>query len=389
MRILFCSDPHLQLGGQFSRPTEGGLSTWANFGLNFFTWLTDFVVKWRIQTVCIAGDIFTQKNNISIPLFNKAHDAFYELAQKVTVYVIPGNHDRYMKATDANTHSIYTLGRGIRNFNVITDPLCVCVLTGGEYEVIGIPAGVEWPRVVFPKPPKGRIRIQMIHENILGASYASGGVAEGGVDPKSVFDYMTRQSIDYCFCGDIHQGQMISKRGLNKELSELYGKMNPVPEGKYIILPGATYRQDFGDEGKDRGVIVMDGTNMQFVPYDHGPNFLTVTDDNFQKVMGPKEYKTVEEKTFIRFRISKPTYRERVDKLMQSDQIFRDHFITEYTDAVEEGELTTTDIHDYRSLIGDYVSTAIEREPHLKKQAPKLIATGLHYFDAALREVQK
>jgi hypothetical protein len=385
--LVIASDIHCQTGGQFARPLENGLSTWAFVGFKFLDWFTVFCesLKPKLEAILIPGDLFSLKNNIPVPLFNRVYDSLTSLVEEaeVPVFIIPGNHDRFMQSTDEDTHSLYALGKGIKGLHVITNPNML--YSTQHYHIYGVPAGITIPEKFddgFVGVKSKYIRIAMIHENVVGASFPSGGVVEEdkGVDPESLFRLMKREELDFVVCGDIHRGQIITPR----QVMELPRSSMKLSRGRSIILPGSPYRQDFGDEGQSRGILLLDRDTVKFLPYQHGPKFITVTDKNFEK-----EMRQPKSGAYMRFRISKPSYRERIDKMMSKDQFFRDHFVCEYTYGVEEGEFTTTDVHDYRSLVGDYVISAVEKDEKAKRQVSGLIAIGLKYFDQAREKLNK
>lgn len=353
--LITASDLHLQLGGMFARPAEKGLTTWGLVGLACVDWLIDRARELKPEIILIGGDVFSQKNNIPVPLFNRAYKKFDELCEVSKVIAIPGNHDRFMQSTDPETNSLYALGRGIKNFFLIDSP---DTLETPHYRVTGVPAGMDIPKIKFGRAKEN---ILLLHEKIIGAKMESGALAEEGYQRKGLLAVLEKFGYDYCFCGDIHRPQAIIENR--------------------IIVIGAPYQQEFGDENQDRGIWTLSNRGTGFLRYKEGPRFLTVTDRNYDQYRN----KLTLQNTYVRFQISKPAYREDLEKRMAKDPtFFKNQTVVEYTVAVGEDEYTPTDFSKQRNLVGEYVKTMASLDKNLDKRSlGKLTSVGLKYFDRA------
>ena len=112
---IFTSDTHVQNSSLFARPLEEGITTSAEQAFRFLRWLRDFAREQQANVILHGGDLFTQKNVIPVPLFNKTYDIFREICAERRVVAIPGDHDRYVNAT--NVHTLHAFEE-IANFHV-------------------------------------------------------------------------------------------------------------------------------------------------------------------------------------------------------------------------------------------------------------------------------
>ena len=111
--------------------------------------------------------------------------------------------------------------------------------------------------------PKGcKHRILLLHENLIGAKFATGYEATEGLGVDELEDLLVAHHFDACFCGDIHVPQRMSDR---------------------ILLVGSPYQMDFSDEDQERGVWIYDlkERDLEFVPYEGGPQYTTIDDEGF------------------------------------------------------------------------------------------------------------
>ena len=124
-------------------------------------------------------------------------------------------------------------------------------------------------------------RLALVHENLIGAQFPTGRAADKGVDVKALLEWMKANKVDICFCGDIHRPQAIrSDTGILAWTNDLH------KGGYQVVIVGAPYQMDFGDEYQKRGVWLFetgrDGDKSQFVEYPGGPLFITITDTGME-----------------------------------------------------------------------------------------------------------
>jgi predicted MPP superfamily phosphohydrolase len=97
-KVGFFSDIHIGLGQDSA--------VWHSNILEFARWVTDFYSKHGINEIIIPGDIFHNRNEISVNTLNKAKE-FFDLFKDFKVYISTGNHDCYYKdRSDVNSISL-------------------------------------------------------------------------------------------------------------------------------------------------------------------------------------------------------------------------------------------------------------------------------------------
>jgi DNA repair exonuclease SbcCD nuclease subunit len=261
MKLVLTTDWHWRSTGMFATPTPDGLSTQTDVTVDFVKWLAELCDDRKIHQVLHAGDFFNVKNFIHVPLFNKVYRVMAEFCKNRSFIITPGNHDRYRVGGE---HGIYVLGKSIPGFTVLDEERPSWSILNQEFglvQIFGIPGG---SKAVLPTPmPKGcKHRILLLHENLIGAKFATGYEATEGLDVDELEDLLVAHHFDACFCGDIHVPQRMSDR---------------------ILLVGSPYQMDFSDEDQKRGVWIYDvgERDLAFVPYEDGPQYMTIDDDGF------------------------------------------------------------------------------------------------------------
>lgn len=92
---------------------------WLNIGMDFAKWFKQKLIEENISDVIIAGDVFHNRNEISVNTLHVVNDIF-NLWRNFNIIIIPGNHDVFYK----NRHDVHSLGMlgGWENITVIDEP---------------------------------------------------------------------------------------------------------------------------------------------------------------------------------------------------------------------------------------------------------------------------
>ena len=393
--IIIASDIHAQTTGMFARPTAAGLTTRAETTFKFLEWLHLYAIQIKATTICIAGDLFTHRT-IQPSLFNRVFEIFRNMCRQIPVVAIPGNHDRYtVDDVHPQAHSLYVLGKGIKNFHVIDQPSASVSLPDAEWpvglEILGIPAGWESDVKLGPwsggklVPKNRKCRILLAHENVDEAIYPNGEVAGIGLNRQEFVKQLKSWEIDACFIGDIHEPQILPANDPRKDWvwSDRTNHYKPlVMKPGDIVLPGAPYQMDFGDEGRPRGVVVYDVQyrTAEFVPWKGGPQYVTVTDETFENEPKVPYDKGNPVRPFVRYRISDPANARRLDEYLSKDEEAKVNAIVEYEPDTKSAEVDLKSLDmDPTELVKAYVESAASSEKESVRR--QLVDMGLAYVD--------
>jgi DNA repair exonuclease SbcCD nuclease subunit len=369
--VFFTSDTHVQNSSIFAQPLEEGITTRAEIAFGFLRWLKDFAFEHKASAILHGGDLFSQKNVVPVPLFNKTYDIFREICAETRVVAIPGNHDRYMNA--ANVHTLHAFAE-IENFTVCSKPEVVRLFD--NVELIGIPAGCREAFDLPARDKRTRYRILMLHENIVGAQFESGARAEAGIAAEPLFEFVERDKIDLVLCGDIHRPQVLRHPSKKKKLICVRNMLHLslATLERDIVFCGAPYQMDFGDAGQNRGVVMIDFDKglLGFFDYPNGPNYVVVTDETFEThVPSPVEYTS--------YKLSKLAYIERASEYasVKSGTAIIDPVAPATSSVLLSNPLEA----DYEALVEQFV---IEQTLDDSLDALRLAKIGREYVEKAL-----
>ncbi len=354
MKGLITSDVHVQYSGMFALPTSQGITTRSEIAFAFLEWLLEKVQEYQIKYVCIAGDLFTFKTGIQTPLYNKTFDYIKRLCKLCGVVTIPGNHDRFQSTGIHCLHALreikdfYVLEEGEANNIFITDP------TGDTVRIWGVPSGTKFPEKLHAQNVMSVRNILLMHENIVGAQYPTGWEATGGVEPVWLRKYLDEYQVDLCFCGDIHKPQIIQDK---------------------IVVTGAPYQMDFGDEYDPRGIWIYDSEEncVDFLDYDKGPRFGTINDNTLKDYLnGTLGF------DFVRFRLTK---RDNLELLHDACPDATNHYV-EPAATSGDAAINLPDLTDYTGMVSGFVRARMQADEDLVDIGEDvLIKMGLEYLE--------
>jgi DNA repair exonuclease SbcCD nuclease subunit len=358
MKFVVTADWHIQNSGMFSQPLSEGMTTRAKESFDFIDWLDEWCKENEIHAVFHCGDFFTQKNMINIPLFNKTYERmnrFYHV-----VIAIPGNHDRYLKAHAV--HSLYTLGKGIYDFNVLDEDRRHLII--GDVEVYGLPGGAPTDAYEIPDKKATNRRLFLIHENLIGAKFPAGAKITDGLDPRYLQMVLKKAKFDWCFSGDIHKSQYVRK--------------SKPP----VVYVGAPFQMDFGDEGQERGIWSYDSaTNVaEFVEYPNGPKFETITDYKWHRrrdeivsnltTMDGRPY-------YYKFRFEEMRLVDQVRSLFEG---YEDRYVMDPIAKSESEGSSFSALHNPSELVDEWCSINKEEIGALGLDKAEVVAMGKEFL---------
>lgn len=208
------SDIHLGLGQDSS--------IWHKSVLEFATWVRDLYTTKGINDIIIPGDIFHNRNEISVNTLTIAKE-FFTILKDFRIFISTGNHDCYYKDR-SDVNSINMLD-GWSNIVIIDkEPL---LIEAGNKTISLIPWGTDVTDIPSSDICFGHFEINSFYMN-------SFKVCDHGVESYSLLD-----KAPFVLSGHFHKRELRS-----------YDK------GK-IYYVGSPYQQNFGDAGDERGVYIL------------------------------------------------------------------------------------------------------------------------------------
>lgn len=360
MKIIITSDTHIQNTSRFSRPGKHGISDRAQQSFDFLEWLGELCKKEEVSIILHCGDLFTQKNLITTPLFNAAFDSIRNLTNICPMIMVTGNHDRYMKDRGDLLYNVYTFQEGIDNFHVIDHRAGWTFVRKDmkKINVWGLSAGEEIGQLLtgpFGKDAGGdsnEYNLLIMHDGITGALYPAGSSVTDGFSLDDLLNLVKRFNVRYCFCGDIHRAQQLSDN---------------------VVVIGSPFQMDFGDEGQSRGVWILDVDEdlLKFTPYLHGPMYVTICDEDFPDVVSSYEDLVEDGNLYWRFRLS-----DRSSIRWITDNIPGNYIIDPVVESEKPEEMVMSgDVHGFISGYVEKVSTGSTAVKN------RLKSIGIHYYD--------
>jgi DNA repair exonuclease SbcCD nuclease subunit len=219
-KVGLFSDIHIGLGQDSS--------IWHKNILEFADWVVDFYERKGISEILIPGDIFHNRNEISVNTLSVAQ-SFFKKFEGFKLYISTGNHDCYYKdRTDIN--SISMLG-GWDNIVLVDKQPQVFSILNSDKTLSMIPWGIDIPNI-----PQSDICVG--HFEITSFKMNSFKVCDHGWESTDILS-----KSPFIITGHFHTPCL---RNYNK--------------GKILYL-GSPYQQNFGDAGDTRGVYILNLLN--------------------------------------------------------------------------------------------------------------------------------
>ena len=288
IRVLHFADLHLGVENYGRLDPRTGLSTRLGDFLRALDTLVEYALENDIHLVLFAGDAYKGRKP-SPTLQREFAKRIRQLAEaKILVFLLVGNHDMPRAASRATSVEIFdTLA--IRNVWVRDLPGTEIIETkGGPVQVVALPwvnrgwllsqeehvgkslleidslIAEKWERIVENEIEHLDQKIPALlvaHGTVFGAVYGSERSVIFGqeiVIPRSV---VTNPAFDYVALGHIHKHQVLNE--------------NPP-----VVYAGSMERVDFGEEGEEKGFVVVEiekgQARWEFIPLQARP-FVTIS----------------------------------------------------------------------------------------------------------------
>lgn len=230
------SDIHLGLGQDDKK--------WHDIALDFAKWASDIYKSKGIYELVIPGDIFHNRNMISVETLSVAKK-FFDYFKDFDIYISTGNHDSFLKE-NSEINSISLLD-GWNNIRII-DKIPMVVKTPYNKNICLVPWGTLLHDIPKSDIIFGHFEISSFYMN----SYK---VCEHGFESSDMF-----QAGRYIISGHFHKKD--HRKYKNGE----------------ILYLGSPYQQNFGDCMDERGIYVFDleDETFEFIKNDISPEFVKI-----------------------------------------------------------------------------------------------------------------
>jgi DNA repair exonuclease SbcCD nuclease subunit len=238
-RIGIFSDIHIGLGQNSE--------TWHSNILNFAKWAAEIYTQRGINEILIPGDIFHNRNEISVNTLSTAKQ-FFDIFSNFKIYISTGNHDCYYKErSDINSISLFD---GWNNITIIDKEPRIFEIVNSTKKLCMIPWGID---------------IKDIPDNM---DYCVGH-----------FEIKSFKMNNHATCDH----GMTSAELLNKAKYIITGHFHKRTHRHYengeILYLGSPYQQNFGDMDEERGIYIFDleKDNFDFILNNVSPKHVKIS----------------------------------------------------------------------------------------------------------------
>lgn len=201
---------------------------WHKIGLDFAKWFKQQLIKENIKDIIIAGDVFHNRNEISVNTLHMVNEVF-NIWQDFNIIILTGNHDVFYKDR-TDVHSLGLLN-GWDNITVIDTPTQISVFN----KLIGF---CPWA-ADFTKMKKSDILFG--HFEINNFKVTPLKMCEHGVNSLDILEYSK-----LVISGHFH-----------------YTEARKYDKGTILYL-GCPYEMYWGDYGDTKGFYILDINNLEF-----------------------------------------------------------------------------------------------------------------------------
>lgn len=211
------SDTHIGLG-------QDSL-TWHTNILNFAKWAAEIYNQNGINEILIPGDIFHNRNEISVNTLSTAKQ-FFDIFKDFHIYISTGNHDCYYKdRSDVNSVSLFD---GWNNITVIDKMPHIFEVARSTKTLAMVPWGTDIKNI------PGDMDYCVGHFEIKSFKMNNHSVCDHGMTS----DELLKKS-KYIITGHFHK------------------KTHRIYENGEILYLGSPYQQNFGDVEEERGIYIF------------------------------------------------------------------------------------------------------------------------------------
>jgi DNA repair exonuclease SbcCD nuclease subunit len=210
------SDIHLGLGQDSEM--------WHEVSLNFAKWASQKFLEEGIDDIFIPGDIFHNRNEISVETLSIAKQ-FFDYFKDFNIIISTGNHDSFLK-NDSNINSI-SIFDGWKNIKIV-DKTPLILETDFNKKITFVPWGYDIEKLE-------KVDIIFGHFEIVSFYMNNYKQCDHGLSYSNLFN----------------KAKLIVSGHFHKRDHRTY------KEGDIVYL-GSPYQQNFGAVAEDKGIYIFD-----------------------------------------------------------------------------------------------------------------------------------
>ena len=247
MRVLkypYClvSDLHCHSWSAFSKVNPDGVNSRLQIILDEAKRAADTLLAAGGDTIIEAGDLFHVRGSVQPSVFNPTFAAFREIASKLDVHALPGNHDLEGKDASSIGNAMQGLG-SIKGFNVCITPTLV-----GDVWVFPWFQNLNDLRTAL-RNHADKTKDAVIHAPVNGVIK---GIPDHGLEASELAAMGYRR----VFAGHYHNHVVFE-------------------DGKVVSI-GATTHQTWSDPGSKAGFLLVYEDRIEHVPSE-APKFVDLS----------------------------------------------------------------------------------------------------------------
>lgn len=219
MRILLSADWQFDTYDRLSTLLPEGITSRLDEFIRCFEWAVDVARSEKCDAFAMLGDIFNARVAVDVTVLHKVCRAVFDVAEEFDFYVMAGNHDAALRTPALNS---------LQTFAGSASVLDRVALVRDGVAFVPWTSDLEQLREWIDTAIAGKAKYLFSHCLVEGAVPKAKGL------PVS---YLRPEKFKRVFLGDVH---------------------DPVKVPPNIQYCGAPLQINFGDEGKPRGVWVLD-----------------------------------------------------------------------------------------------------------------------------------
>ena len=315
------SDIHIGLGQDSSM--------WHDIVLNFARWAAKEYIKAGINDIIIPGDIFHNRNEISVNTVAVATE-FFDILKDFRLFISAGNHDSYYKdRSDINSISIL---KGWKNIIIVDkEPL---VLDAGDKKISLIPWGTDIKDIPNADICFGHFEINTFYMNGFKQ-------CDHGLESKSLLD----------------KAPLVISGHFHKKDHRQY-------KNGQIVYVGSPYQHNFGDCGDSRGIYILDIKNneLEYIENTISPKHIKIFLSKLKNGEQNSEYlKSNVKDNLVSFVVDEEIVSEKLTLLSSKINSLSPKFLRIDYKSIDNGLENSTDVDynmvDIEKNIEDFVES--------------------------------